>query len=429
MPSLVSLAEQLLAQAKKLDAALNRNSIPAPSFDEDTLEQLPQEAQQLRWDLLDTSDVIRQLTRGARLTGLDISFSWTDQLILRIIWRYQLAAAVPLHGSATYEEMAAASGLAASVVARAIRAAIPLRIFAERVPGQISHTALSRLLATDEGYASVIGLQLEDIAPASRRLLEIWNELGTDAGDPDQSAFSVDNGGRSLFQVLSEEPARARRFNLAMKYCVEDKDFSFNHVFAAFDWASLDDRPGGGDANVVVDLGGGMGQLSQDLASKTHNLRFTVQDLAHVVEEGRAKVLPTLRERVSFEAHDFLEPQDEPPPNEDRSSVSAFLISRCLHNWSDRHCTRILQGLIPALRAGSKVLIWDTVLDDAPGSNMSDRFGFQQDFIMATISNGKDRTAGEFRQLLAQSDPRFVVESVNKPVGSRLAMVVVSWAG
>lgn len=324
--------------------------------------------------------------------------------------------------------MAAASGLAAPIVARTIRAAIPLKIFTESAPGQISHTALSRLLATDEGYASVVGLQLEDIAPASRRLLDVWEELGTDAGDPDQSAFSVDNGGRPLFRVLSEEPERAQRFNLAMKYCVEDKDFSFNHVFEAFDWASLDHRPGDGETN-VVDLGGGIGQLSQDIASKTDNLHFTVQDLAHVVEEGRAKLPPALRERVSFQVHDFLEPQDEPLPGKDRRPVSAFLISRCLHNWSDRHCTRILRGLIPALRSGSKVLIWDTVLDDAPGRAMSDRFGFQQDFIMATISNGKDRTAGEFRQLLTLADPRFVVEAVNKPEGSKLAMVVVSWAG
>lgn len=75
MPSLVLLAEQLLAQAKELEAVLDRSNIPGPSFEDDTLEQLPQEAQQLRWNLLNTSDVIRQLTRGARLTGLDISFS------------------------------------------------------------------------------------------------------------------------------------------------------------------------------------------------------------------------------------------------------------------------------------------------------------------------------------------------------------------
>jgi hypothetical protein len=74
MPSLVSLAEELLAHAKKFDEILEQNNIPYPSFDKDTLESLPDDAQKLRWDLLDTSHNFRQLVRGARLSGLDIAF-------------------------------------------------------------------------------------------------------------------------------------------------------------------------------------------------------------------------------------------------------------------------------------------------------------------------------------------------------------------
>ena len=74
MPSLVSLAEELLAQAKKLDEILEQNNIPSTSFDKDTFELLPHEAQELRWDLLDASHNFKQLVRGARLSGLDIAF-------------------------------------------------------------------------------------------------------------------------------------------------------------------------------------------------------------------------------------------------------------------------------------------------------------------------------------------------------------------
>ena len=75
MPSLVSLAEELLAQAKDIERTLKNNNIPPTSFDKDTLELLPSDAQKLRWDFLDTSHEIRQLARGARLSGLDIAFS------------------------------------------------------------------------------------------------------------------------------------------------------------------------------------------------------------------------------------------------------------------------------------------------------------------------------------------------------------------
>lgn len=74
MSSLVALAEELLAQAKEVEQLLEQNNLPPTSFDKDTLELLPDSAQKLRWDLLDTSHTITQLLRGARLSGLDIAF-------------------------------------------------------------------------------------------------------------------------------------------------------------------------------------------------------------------------------------------------------------------------------------------------------------------------------------------------------------------
>ena len=75
MPSLTSLAEQMLAQAKVIDGFLEQKNIPYTSFDEDTLESLPEEIQKVRWDLLDTSHIFKQLVRGPAHSGLDIAFS------------------------------------------------------------------------------------------------------------------------------------------------------------------------------------------------------------------------------------------------------------------------------------------------------------------------------------------------------------------
>lgn len=303
-----------------------------------------------------------------------------------------------------------------SAVVRTIRAAIPLNIFDELGPGRVRHTALSRYIAEDEGFNNVIGLQVHDLGPASTKLIESWGPSGDDSGEPDDSAFSLWNGGRPLFKMMSDEPQLARRFNLAMKYSVEDRNFNLADVAHAFDWQTMD-RPGAR----LIDLGGGYGQVSQSLTQHTQHLKFTVQDLPHVIEEGRQKLSPELQSRISFEACNFLQaqPSDDPP--------SAFLISRCLHNWSDHHCSQILRALIPALRQGSKVLIWDVVLDDEPVRNMSDRFNLQQDFIMATISNGKDRSLGQFKQLLIDSDDRFRLDGVRRVEGCMQSMVVVTW--
>jgi hypothetical protein len=74
MPSLTSLAEELLVQARVIDGLLEKNGLSPTSFDNDTLELLPEDAQRLRWDLLDTSHNFKQLVRGAKLSGLDIAF-------------------------------------------------------------------------------------------------------------------------------------------------------------------------------------------------------------------------------------------------------------------------------------------------------------------------------------------------------------------
>lgn len=423
MPTLTSLAEELLTQAKELDAMLEQNNIPPTSFDEDTLALLPLEAQGLRKDLMNASHDFKQLLRGASLSGLDISFNWIEQVILRIIWKFKLASAIPLNGSATYEEISAVSGLSITIVIRAIRGAIGLNIFdVEAEAGRIRHTAISKLLATDEDYYNAIGLHIWDLGPPSAKLISAWEAFGGDAGEPDQSAFSLYYGGRSLFTVLTEEPERAHRFDSAMKFYTKDRLLGMDDIGSAFDWSILD-KPGSSQSR-LIDLGGGYGQMAQLLAKRTTHLVFIVQDLAHVVEQGEKLLPQEFKERISFEAHNFLDPQPERSCTQD-----VFLISRCLHNWSDYHSARILRGLIPALRKGSKVLIWDSVLDERPPKMLSDRWNVQQDFIMATNSNGRDRTLEEFRRVLELSDARFEIKGLYKPAGSQLGLIELSWSG
>lgn len=75
MPSLTSMAEATLAHAKKLDAYLESNNIPYPSFDEDTLERLPDELQDDRWALANSSNELKKLARGAAMGTMDTALS------------------------------------------------------------------------------------------------------------------------------------------------------------------------------------------------------------------------------------------------------------------------------------------------------------------------------------------------------------------
>ncbi|KAF2963857.1 hypothetical protein GQX73_g9695 [Xylaria multiplex] len=404
MPSLTSIAESIVARAKKLDAYLEAQNIAYPSFDDDTLDQLPDELQNERWALANDANELKQLSRGAEQNTLDCALNWTDALGLRVVYHYKLANAVPLDGTASYAEIASASGLKEDLCRRFIHIAIGNHVFTEDLETQrVRHTASSRRLVTDQGFSDAVGLEIDDLGPASSKMIDVWEKHDQDASEPNQSAFSMFNEtDKPIFDLLASQPERARRFGGAMRYFIKGDFWNLRHMLALFDWSSID-QPG----TQVADVGGGNGQISQYLSRYTAHVHFIVQDLGHVVSQAPSQLPGELQDRIEFVEHNFFTPQTMEPP-------AVFLLRFILHNWADKYATRILQGLVPAMRKGTKVLIHECVLQDGPVTDSTSHFWFQTDAIMATIFNGQERTAAEYERLLKAADLRFVVEAVRR---------------
>jgi ubiquinone/menaquinone biosynthesis C-methylase UbiE len=336
------------------------------------------------------------------------------------VYHYKLANAVPLDGTASYAEIAEVSGLQEALCRRFIRLAIGSHVFTEDLETQrVRHTASSRLLATDQSFSDAVGLEIDDLGPASSKLIDAWEKHGQDVAEPNQTAICMYNETeKPIFAFLASQPERVRRFGGAMRHFTKGDSWDLRHMLASFDWPSID-QPGA----QVVDIGGGNGQISQYLARHTTHVHYIVQDLAHVVSQAPSQLPDDLKDRVEFVEHDFFMPQTmDPPP-------TAFLMRYILHNWADKYATRILQGLVPAMRKGTKLLIYEYVLEDGPVTDLTGRFGFQMDAVMATFFNAQERTAAEYERILQATDPRYVVESVCRPQGSTMSIVEVGWSG
>jgi hypothetical protein len=116
--------------------------------------------------------------------------------------------------------------------------------------------------------------------------------------------------------------------------------------------------------------------------------------------------LSDLNGRVTFMPHDFF--TDQPV-----SGAAAYLLRYITHNWSDSDCVRIFRALVPALEMsppGTPVLINDVVLPAyGEASRYRENRMRQIDIMMMLVLGAKQRSEEDFRRLLLEADPRFIV--------------------
>lgn len=117
-------------------------------------------------------------------------------------------------------------------------------------------------------------------------------------------------------------------------------------LLGAYDWENL------GPAR-MVDVGGGKGLACRALAKYFPNMSFIVQDLADTVAAGQRQLPADMEDRIKFMTHDFFTPQ----PRDIGADV--FFFRAIFHDWPDKYCIRILQNLIPGLKKGARILIFD----------------------------------------------------------------------
>ena len=372
MPTLVDLATELLASAKAIEAHLESNNLPAPTFDNDTVSPLPKDLQAHRATLIDGADKLKRLAQGPEAVTMDMILHWAGQTSLRVIYEYDLVSHVPLEDSCSYASIAAASGLAEPLLRRFLRHCMASHIFAPAPNDEVRHTAISRLLATESDFRDLVGLQLDEFAPASSYIVEALRKFGSSAEQSD-SAFALYEQARKLvaqastadqrrlpplqtvFSTLAQEPERGRRLGAGMRYLTRGEAWDLRNLLTGFDWTGVD-RP---DA-VVVDVGGGHGSISRFLAQHTQHIHFIVQDIPATVKAGQDVLPADLQDRVEFMPHDFFTPQTE--------AADVYILRWILHNWADGYAEEILRNLVPAMKKGSRVVIFEWAAEDEPST-------------------------------------------------------------
>jgi hypothetical protein len=185
--------------------------------------------------------------------------------------------------------------------------------------------------------------------------------------------------GMSLFDHLAQHPDEAARFSETM---VTGHGAEPPAIAEAYDFAPF---------GVVIDVGGATGNMLAHLLARYPQPKGILFDRDHVVKEASELLRNRgVENRVTIQPGSFFESVP--------SAGDAYILSHVIHDWSEAQCLTILGNCRKAMKPTSKLLLIELVLREgnAPGFGSSD-------MVMMAMTGGAERTAEEYRALLARA--------------------------
>jgi hypothetical protein len=338
----------------------------------------------------------------------------TTSFTIHYITRFNIAASVPLDSPIPLPELATLTNTNPITLQRILRHCMLNHIFAEPTKGLIAHTPTSLLLRTTPASIAWASMMPDDFWPITTRAVDAIKKW-PQSSEPTETAVTLAHGTDSFYLYLGKFPQKAARFGMAMTGFSSGPGLEFETLATSYPWQDL---PLG---STVVDVGSGIGFVSVAIAQAHTSLKFVCQDLPSTVAAGPESVPVDVKDRITFQGHDFLTPNPV-------AGAAVYFFRFIFHNWSDVYCIRILQALIPALKPGSRILINDTALPEhGEMSRWEERTLRDLDMTMLTLLNAREREVAEFRMLFEKSDTRFKWVGARLPEGSKMWEIEAMW--
>ncbi|RPA86921.1 S-adenosyl-L-methionine-dependent methyltransferase [Ascobolus immersus RN42] len=270
-------------------------------------------------------------------------------------------------------------------------------IFKEVKENYFAHTRFSMTLR-DENRVDFIrtSTQLAKIGPYFYEAMKRY----PGSSNPRQSTFAVGTGidGReSAFEWMLRNPEYHRRFSNGME---GTSRLAMANLQTVYPWRDL-------GPSVLVDIGGGKGHISMEIAKIAPQLRFIVQDTPAIVASATGIQLPEdLRGRIQFQIHDFWTVQPR------RADV--YLFRLIFHSWADEKVVRLIRNVLPHLRTGEngmggRILVAESIIEAEKARPPSLMEQATINMMMMTIHNSSERTFGQYKALFERADSRFRV--------------------
>jgi hypothetical protein len=158
-------------------------------------------------------------------------------------------------------------------------------------------------------------------------------------------------------------------------------------VLAAYDFTRF---------NKIVDVGGGLGMLLAAILGKATGATGVLSAPPSVEAAQAVLQQAGVADRCTIESASFLEAI---PPGGD-----AYLVKHVVHDWPEAEALQILNNIRAAISPKGKLLVMEFVLPEGEGPH----HGNLTDLWLHLLVGGKERTAEQYRQLLASAGFRMM---------------------
>ncbi|KAJ7330390.1 O-methyltransferase [Mycena albidolilacea] len=342
-------------------------------------------------------------------------------------------------------------------LARVLRPLATQHIFREVSPNVFAHNRISTLIDTGksfeaiqaapedkytgaEGHAALILLNTDETFKAAGYIQDVLLDKESEASDdefktPLNRAFGTDIDLFSWYEQPMNKK-RFKRFGFAMD--VSRRLSPPGAVLQGFKWSALPEK------TLIVDVGGGIGSISLEIAQANPHLRFLIQDKQAVIREGEQHWETELpgalaAGRVSFGEHDFFGPQSV-------KNADIFLLRFIVHDWSDTYTFKILKQLRDAAQTTTKLIVIEHLVPLAcgedetykhipgavpatlppkpllPNLGIVNMAPYAVDIQMMALLRGCERTFPHYWELLKSAG--WEIEEVYRPLGSLVSQLV-----
>lgn len=280
-------------------------------------------------------------------------------------------------GPKSVGELATATETNESALYRVLRSLASVGVFRETDPKVFALTPLAEPLRSDVPNSIRNGA----IFMGEEWHWRVWGDMlySVRTGKP---AWGHIHGGE-VFDYFAANPEHSEIFNRAMT------DMSMSTAPAVVDAYNFS------GIKRLADIAGGHGYLLSQVLKANPTMKGILFDVEPVVAGADALLeREGVRDRVEKVAGDFFASVP--------AGADAYIMKHIIHDWDDQRARKILRNIRQVMPPNATVLIIEVVV---PEGN-EPHFSKLMDLEMLASPGGAERTAGEYRELLAASGLR-----------------------